>query len=112
MLWNKTFHKLTSYTAQTCWLHETWQNAEQACAKSCKVCDNWVHCNTYRVCITGTRNITNSCNKQLVDWHTLVKPNSNMVEFSLEDNGIDKIETNVLDNNTKDYNSKSGRIRI
>ena len=52
--------------------------------------------------------VVHSCNIQWVDWHGLVKPYNNMVEFNSEDYGIEEIELSVPENTTNNNVSETG----
>lgn len=62
---------------------------------------------TYRLYNTATKKVVNSRNVQWADWHGLVKPDNNMVEFNSEGYGIEEIELSVPEND-KNNVSKTG----
>ena len=63
---------------------------------------------TNRLYKTAMKMVVHSCNIQWVDWHGLVKPYNNMVEFNSEDYGIEEIELSVPENTTNNNVSETG----
>ena len=64
---------------------------------------------TYRLYNPAKKKVVNSQNIQWADWHGLVKPYINMVEFNSDNNGIEEIELSVPEIDKKNV-SKTGKI--